>query len=120
MKLEDIRQKYSQPLKGKANVTGTAIGYAYRGGKLDTSEVCLLVFVDKKVSISALAAKDVIPPEIEGAKTDVQIRVAEIVQDPRKSKMRPTKCGISIGHVAVTTTGILSSSSMMTLLGRCR
>jgi PKD repeat protein len=100
VKLEEIQLKHHSELKAKANVTGTGIGYRYRNGKL-TEEVCLLVFVDKKVSIGTLSAKDVIPTEIEGVKTDVQVRIAEAMQD-RKSRMRPAPGGCSIGNIAVT------------------
>lgn len=100
MKLDVLHYKYSPALRAKRNVVGTGVGYRYRGGKR-TDEVCLLVFVDQKVPASALLATDAVPSEIEGVGTDVQVRRAIALQDP-KAKMRPTKCGISIAHTDVT------------------
>lgn len=67
----EVQARYTDELMRKAHVQGTAIGLAKVGGKY-TDQIALVVLVDKKVPISALDAKDVIPQELEGIRVDVQ------------------------------------------------
>jgi len=71
-----IKDKYQAELLRKANVGGGAIGYREKDGQI-TDQVALTVMVKKKVPLSQLDAKDVIPPEIEGVMVDVK-EVGEI------------------------------------------
>jgi hypothetical protein len=71
-----IRDKYQAELLRKVNVVGVAVGYREKDGQM-TDQVALTVMVKKKVPLSQLDAKDVIPPEIEGVMTDVK-EVGEI------------------------------------------
>jgi len=71
-----IKDKYQEELLKKANVVGVGIGYREQGGQM-TDQVALTVMVKKKVPLSQLDAKDVIPPEIEGVMIDVK-EVGEI------------------------------------------
>jgi hypothetical protein len=71
-----IKDKYQAELLKKANVVGVGIGYRERDGQM-TDQVALTVMVKKKVPLSQLDAKDVIPPEIEGVMLDVK-EVGEI------------------------------------------
>jgi hypothetical protein len=71
-----IKDKYQTALLKKANVVGVGIGYRERDGQM-TDQVALTVMVKKKVPLSQLDAKDVIPPEIEGVMLDVK-EVGEI------------------------------------------
>jgi hypothetical protein len=71
-----IKDKYQTELLKKANVVGVGIGYRERDGQM-TDRVALTVMVKKKVPLSQLDAKDVIPPEIEGVMLDVK-EVGEI------------------------------------------
>jgi hypothetical protein len=71
-----VRDKYQAELLRKANVVGVAVGYREKDGQM-TDQVALTVMVKKKVPLSQLDAKDVVPPEIEGVIIDVK-EVGEI------------------------------------------
>lgn len=75
-KIKEIKEKYTSELLPKANVVGVAIGYKERGGQ-KTEIPSLVVMVRKKVPLSKLKARDVVPPEIDGVVTDVR-EVGEI------------------------------------------
>jgi hypothetical protein len=71
-----IKDRYQTELLRKANVVGVAVGYREKAGQM-TDQVVLTVMVKKKVPLSQLDAKDVIPTEIEGVMIDVK-EVGEI------------------------------------------
>jgi len=75
-KIRLIRRAYESELMAKANVVGVGIGFQQRGG-VRTNTPALVVMVSRKVPLSQLAARDVIPTEIEGVPVDVQ-EVGEI------------------------------------------
>jgi len=75
-KIREIKGKYTSELLRKTNVVGVAIGYKEKGGQ-KTEIPSLVVMVRKKVPLSKLKARDVVPPEIDGAVTDVR-EVGEI------------------------------------------
>ena len=83
-------------------VTGTKVTKG-----IDTGKPAIVVGVLKKVSVEQLAKKDIIPAEIKGMLTDVvettevfALGVEQTVD--RTSKIRPSACGVSIGHIDVT------------------
>jgi hypothetical protein len=71
-----VKEKHEAQLLQKANVVGVGIGYREKDGQV-TDQVALIVMVKKKVPLSQLDAKDVIPREIEGVMIDVK-EVGEI------------------------------------------
>ena len=71
-----VKDRYQAALLRKANVVGVAVGYREKDGQM-TDQVALTGMVKKKVPLSQLDAKDVIPPEIEGVMIDVK-EVGEI------------------------------------------
>jgi hypothetical protein len=75
-KVKAVKDKYQAELLKKANVVGVAIGYNEKDGQM-TDQIALTVMVDKKLTLSQLDAKDVIPPKIEGVMVDVK-EVGEI------------------------------------------
>ncbi len=93
-------------LLAKANVVGVAVGFKNSKGSA-TGDVSVIVLVEQKKPLAALSAQDVIPPELEGMKTDVYevgyLRAQQSpLQDP-KGRFRPTiPPGVSIGHFKVT------------------
>ena len=91
-------------LAKKPNFTGIAKGYKITGGKL-TSEVAIIVFVDKKVPLTTLSLEDQVPPEVEGIKTDIQERVFKVL---RTQRFRPAPGGCSVGNyrISVGTLGV--------------
>jgi hypothetical protein len=66
-----IQNKYTDWLLRKPHVMGVGIGLAKEGGQ-PTNEVCLVVMVDQKVPPETLDPYDVIPPQLEGVRVDVQ------------------------------------------------
>ena len=65
-----VRERNEEAILNLPNVVGLAVGYKVRAGK-PTKELCLIVYVEKKVPENELPEKDIIPKEIEGIKTDV-------------------------------------------------
>jgi hypothetical protein len=93
----------SQLLK-KANVVGVAVGFKESKGE-KTGELSVVVLVEQKKPLAALSAEDLIPPELDGMRTDVYevgyLR-AQQAQNP-KERFRPIiPAGVSIGHYKIT------------------
>ena len=66
-----VHQKYGEQLMRIPHVVGVGVGFVtYRGKRL--REVGVVVMVDEKVPLSALAAEEVIPHELDGVRIDVQ------------------------------------------------
>ncbi len=97
---EGALRRHRDSLLKKKNVVGVAIGKKIVGGQ-ERDELCVTVFVKKKVPISDLDRKDAVPETLDDVKTDV-IETGEIVAYSRTIKMRPCPPGMSIGHVDVT------------------
>lgn len=71
--LDSIRQilkKYETALLSYPNVTSVGIGYKRVENK-ETEELCVLVYVKKKVSKDELDPKHVIPMMLENVPTDI-------------------------------------------------
>jgi hypothetical protein len=66
-----VKSLYESNLMDKANVIGVGIGLRRVAGRL-TDEPALIVSVTHKVPLSRLAARDVIPRELNGVPVDVQ------------------------------------------------
>ena len=66
-----VQAKYANELMGKPNVVGVAVGLAKKEGAY-TSEMALVVMVEKKVPSDQLADEDRIPEELDGVRVDVQ------------------------------------------------
>ncbi|RLG75434.1 MAG: hypothetical protein DRO14_04605 [Thermoprotei archaeon] len=62
--IDEILRKKPNVLSWRRDLT------KIRGGK-DTGEPCITVFVTRKVKASKLRPDELIPPEIDGVKTDV-------------------------------------------------
>jgi len=75
-KIKRVKEEHTRELLRKANVVGVAVGYKEREGE-KTQIPCLVVMVRKKVPLSELGPRDVIPAEIDGVATDVR-EVGEI------------------------------------------
>jgi hypothetical protein len=61
-----IQKKHEKDLLRKENVVGVGIGK-----KNMTGDLCIVVYVVKKVPENQLDASEIIPRSIEGVKTDV-------------------------------------------------
>ena len=103
-RIRDTKAKYGGDLQKRANVTGIGIGYVRKGGQL-TDEIGLLVYVGKKLSITALAEEDKLPQLLDGVRVDVIETIAEAVA--RTGRFRPALGGSSIGQYPLVTAGTL-------------
>lgn len=75
-KVREVKKAYETELLSKANVVGVGVGLARRGTTL-TKETALIVLVRRKVPVSQLDPKDIIPRMLDGVLVDVQ-EVGEI------------------------------------------
>lgn len=99
--VSSLRQKTQKDILKKANVIGVGVGMKETEGK-KTGEVALKVLVRSKAPISSLSAKDLIPKEMDGIRTDV-LAVGDIYAfQNHKARHRPAMPGISIGHYSIT------------------
>jgi len=98
--VQEIKEAREEELLPKANVIGVGIGYKEKGGK-ETSELCVKVFVVKKIKKEGLAPEDLVPKTYEKIKTDVH-EVGYIEALTFDNRIRPAKPGYSIGHYKIT------------------
>jgi hypothetical protein len=92
-----------------ANVVGYGAGVKWKDGK-PTGEPAVLALVTQKLQADLLVDEDIIPPTIDGVKTDV-LAVGSLFAgdsfyrlDPMlvTRKLRPAKGGMSVGHYMIT------------------
>lgn len=102
--LFDAQQQFQLELLAKSNVVGVAVGYKDQKGE-PTDELAIVALVERKLPIAALSAQDVVPKELDGARTDVfeiGYVTAQVNSGPRDI-WRPTiPGGVSIAHPMVT------------------
>ena len=106
------KQEYQQELLGKPNVVGVGVGFKVVGG--ETTDIpCVIVFVEKKVSIESLSAEEMVPADIQGIPTDVIESGPIYAQQSNTDKFRPAPGGVSIGHYQITagTLGVVARDS---------
>jgi hypothetical protein len=97
-----VKRRHVGDLLARRNVVACGVGYKISGGER-TDEMSLIVSVTHKVHPSALAPEDLIPPEVEGVRTDVvETGVLRALQGP-KDRWRPVvPPGVSIGHYRIS------------------
>jgi hypothetical protein len=88
-----------EDLLQKANVVGVGVGL--KNPERDGNEIAVVVLVEQKKPIAALSAEDLVPPEVNGIRTDV-MEVGVIRAQDSRGRFRPIPCGISVGHYKVT------------------
>lgn len=90
-------------LLSKANVVGVAVGFKEEKGETQ-GELSVVVLVEQKKPLAALSASDIIPPELEGIRTDVyEVGYLRAFQQTPRDRYRPViPNGVSIGHYQVT------------------
>ena len=84
---------------GKIGLVACGIGYKEVGG-VKTDELCIIVSVVKKVPLKYV--NNLVPPVVDGVKTDVQETGVFKALQVRTDKWRPAPGGVSIGHPAIT------------------
>lgn len=103
------KRKNEKELLQKKNVRSVGVGMREVGGS-STGEWAVVVGVSKKVPESELVSYDLVPPQVDGVKTDVQevgnivpeILMEEEPQFSRQGRNRPILQGVSVAHQAVT------------------
>ena len=95
-------RKLRKLLKGKKNYRGHGkkLVKRIRNGEVVEEEV-IVIGVEEKVPLEALALVDRIPDEFEGIKTDV-IVVGKVVAMDTRDKCDPLVPGYSIGNIGIT------------------
>lgn len=105
MNLQSIIEAKNQNadyLFGKGNVVACGVGYKEING-CKTSEVCVVVSVQKKLPSTQIVPGEIIPQMLGGVKTDVQeTGVIRALQSRTDKWFRPVPCGVSCGHVDIT------------------
>jgi S1-C subfamily serine protease len=69
---------------------------------IDTGRVAMVVYVTKKVPLRELSKADVVPEEIDGLESDVQIAKQIDALSSRHDKWRPMPGGVSVSHPNVS------------------
>lgn len=97
---EGIIPKYGASIKKKKNVVGWSQKFQpkLREGQ-PPGEPSFRIYVTKKEDVTALAANDLVPKELDGIKTDIVV-VGEVkaVLTDRQSAVRPVPLGVGVGH----------------------
>jgi hypothetical protein len=93
---------YQKNLLAKSNVVGVAVGFKEEKG--DTQgDLALVVLVNEKKPLAALDPSDIVPPEVDGVRTDVYEVGYLRAQQGARDRYRPVvPGGVSIGHYKVT------------------
>ncbi len=102
------QERFEPQLLLKRNVVGVAVGFKESKGE-KSGDLSVVVLVQQKQPLAALAVEDVIPPHLDGMQTDVyEVGFLKAQVDPTQ-RIRPIPCGVSIGHFKITagTFGVL-------------
>ncbi len=100
VKIQEIKAAVEEEFLDKANVLGVGIGYKEVGGK-ETTDLCLQVYVEKKLPQKELVAEALVPETVDGLPTDV-VEVGVIEAQTYTACIRPARPGYSIGHYRIT------------------
>ena len=96
------QQEMEVELLSKQNVVGVAIGYREADGEV-TGTPAVVVLVERKMPPAALSARDMVPKEIEGVRTDVyEVGYLQAQQAPTERFRPVVPSGVSMGHYKVT------------------
>jgi hypothetical protein len=98
----EAHERFRLELLAKSGVIGVAVGYRNSDGD-QSDELALVALVEQKKPIEELAPDDLVPREMEGARTDVMEVGVLRANLGTRDRWRPTvPCGVSIGHPQVT------------------
>lgn len=100
-KIAEVKEVSKGNLMAMQNVVGVGVGFKETGGER-TGDYALVVLVERKLPLAALAPNAVLPKNVSGVNVDV-IEVGELrALQTRTSRWRPAPGGVSIGHYKVT------------------
>lgn len=101
-RIMQIQDTIQEDFLQKSNVVGVAVGYKESRGVI-TDEPAVVVMVEAKHPLTALADNDVVPQEVSGVRTDVYEVGRLVAQQAPTDRFRPTiPSGTSIGHYQIT------------------
>lgn len=100
VKVQSLKSDKEDELLAKANVIGVGVGFKETKGR-ETEEVCVSVYVPKKVAKKDLESEDLVPETYDSVPTDVR-EVGEIEALTFNARVRPARPGYSIGHYKIT------------------
>jgi hypothetical protein len=89
------------PLLERENVVAAGIGYKVTAGQ-KTSELSIICSVEKKMPVSRLSTRDMIPSTLNSIHTDVVETGVIHARQSRTGRHRPAPGGVSIGHRDIT------------------
>lgn len=107
----EAQRRFQLELFSKTGVVGVGLGYKDHKGER-TDQLAVVALVEQKKPKAAIRDEDMVPPELDGAKTDVievgvlRAQLNSGTRDEWRPKIPP---GVSIGHYQVTagTFGVL-------------
>jgi hypothetical protein len=98
----DVKKHHAKNLLARRNVVACGVGYKIRDGE-QTDELSLIVSVTHKVHPSALSAEDMVPPQLDGVRTDVmELGVLRAHQTPTDRWRPVVPPGVSVGHYQIS------------------
>jgi hypothetical protein len=101
VEIKQVKQKHESDILSKPNVIGVGVGHRETGGQV-LDELAVKVLVVQKVPRVSLSAQEMVPPEVDGVRTDV-VQVGEIrALQARTDRWRPAPGGVSLGHYQIT------------------
>jgi hypothetical protein len=71
MNIQSIKERYEEKLLLNPNVVGVGVGTKIINGIL-TKRKCIKIYVQKKVPLSKLKKKEIIPRRLDGVETDIE------------------------------------------------
>lgn len=99
--VRQVKELHKEEILTTPNVVGVGTGYKVSRGER-TDQLSVTVLVQQKVPKAGLAPEAVIPPELEGIRTDVmEVGYLRALQG-RTDRWRPVPGGVSLGHYKVT------------------
>jgi len=99
-KVRKVKAKHLKSLMKTTNVVGVGIGEKLKQG-MPTGEICLRIYVVKKVPRRSLGKDNIISDSLDSIPTDV-VEIGQPIPFQYKGRNRPAVGGDSIGHFMVT------------------
>jgi hypothetical protein len=121
LKAREVKNKSFPRLMTYPNVTGVGVGYKMVKGQR-TEEICLRVYVSRKVPKSELQPAEILPEKVEGLPVDVieadfKILPSGTSSDDPGARHDPLLGGISVGTLDRDHTGTLGGWAVDNLSG---
>lgn len=94
---KEVLRKHTKALLEKKNVVAVGLGLKTTKG-IKTTKMAIVCSVEKKVPLSELRKRDIVPSEVNGIATDVVQTGAFKALKARTDRWRPAPGGVSVGH----------------------